>query len=191
MDLISTVLGIFSWAAGSTDRRLTLDLNSVFIRVDLPRPLCPVSVNTTVSECESKRHTHTHAKAVTGCRYRSAQTLGAAAQTRRCRDRLAAVKRLQKICDVPAGAASLCGADRKKKTKSAHTSLCLDDLIGRVGNARHLGGSGLAPLGEARGGWGRSFGRWDVGGSSAGCVNKESCGDLPTAKHRLIASTFT
>lgn len=43
MDLISTVLGIFSWAVASTDLRLTLDLNSVFIRVDFPRPLCPVS----------------------------------------------------------------------------------------------------------------------------------------------------
>lgn len=72
----------------------------------------------TVSECESKRHTHTHAEAVTGCRYLSAQTLGAAAQTRRCRDRLAAVKRLEKICDVPAGAASLCGADRKKNPRA-------------------------------------------------------------------------
>lgn len=114
MDLISTVLGIFSWAAGSTDRRLTLDLNSVFIRVDLPRPLCPVSVNT-LSVSVRARDTHTHAEAVTGCRYRSAQTLGAAAQTRRCRDRLAAVKQLEKICDVPAGAASLCSADRKKR----------------------------------------------------------------------------
>lgn len=43
MDLISTVLGIFSWAVASTDLRLTLDLNSVFIRVDFPRPLCPIS----------------------------------------------------------------------------------------------------------------------------------------------------
>lgn len=46
MDLISTVLGIFSWAVANTDLRLTLDLNSVFIRVDFPRPLCPVSKHT-------------------------------------------------------------------------------------------------------------------------------------------------
>lgn len=45
MDLISTVLGIFSWAVASTDLRLTLDLKSVFIRVDFPRPLCPVNKN--------------------------------------------------------------------------------------------------------------------------------------------------
>lgn len=46
MDFISTVFGIFSWAVANTDLRLTLDLNSVFIRVDFPRPLCPVSNNT-------------------------------------------------------------------------------------------------------------------------------------------------
>lgn len=46
MDFISTVFGIFSWAVANTDLRLTLDLNSVFIRVDFPRPLCPVSKNT-------------------------------------------------------------------------------------------------------------------------------------------------
>lgn len=46
MDFISTVLGIFSWAVANTDLRLTLDLNSVFMRVDFPRPLCPVSQNT-------------------------------------------------------------------------------------------------------------------------------------------------
>lgn len=54
MDFISIVLGIFSWAVASTDLRLTLDLNSVFIRVDFPRPLCPVSKNTA-----SEKDTHT------------------------------------------------------------------------------------------------------------------------------------
>lgn len=46
MDFISTVFGIFSWAVANTDLRLTLDLKSVFIRVDFPRPLCPVSKDT-------------------------------------------------------------------------------------------------------------------------------------------------
>lgn len=61
MDFISIVLGIFSWAVASTDLRLTLDLNSVFIRVDFPRPLCPVSKNT-VREGDSLRKKHTHLK---------------------------------------------------------------------------------------------------------------------------------
>lgn len=58
MDLISTVLGIFSWAVASTDLRLTLDLNSVFIRVDFPRPLCPVSkkTNKKMTGNEKKKH---------------------------------------------------------------------------------------------------------------------------------------
>lgn len=42
MDLISMVLGILSSELDGTDLRLTLDLNRVFIRVDFPRPLCPV-----------------------------------------------------------------------------------------------------------------------------------------------------
>lgn len=42
MDLISTVLGILSSGLYWIDLlRLTLDLNSVFIKVDFPRPLCP------------------------------------------------------------------------------------------------------------------------------------------------------
>lgn len=64
MDLISIVLGIFSWAVASTDLRLTLDLNSVFIRVDFPRPLCPVSKNTE-RETYWERHTNTHLKTKT------------------------------------------------------------------------------------------------------------------------------
>lgn len=40
------VLGILSSGLGSTDLRLTLDLNRVFIRVDFPRPLCPEQENT-------------------------------------------------------------------------------------------------------------------------------------------------
>lgn len=50
MDLISTVFGIFSWAVANTDLRLTLDLNSVFIRVDFPRPLCPVRKNIQIEQ---------------------------------------------------------------------------------------------------------------------------------------------
>lgn len=46
MDLISMVLGILSSGSGCADFRLTLDLNRVFIRVDLPRPLWPKGVNT-------------------------------------------------------------------------------------------------------------------------------------------------
>lgn len=49
MDLISTVLGILSSGLDWTDLlRLTLDLNSVFIKVDFPRPLCP----------EKQKHKH-------------------------------------------------------------------------------------------------------------------------------------
>lgn len=57
MDFISIVLGIFSWVIASADLRLTLDLNSVFIKVDFPRPLCPVSKNP-VREAVRKTHTH-------------------------------------------------------------------------------------------------------------------------------------
>lgn len=39
MDLISMVWGILSSSLGITDLRLTLDLNKVLMRVDLPRPL--------------------------------------------------------------------------------------------------------------------------------------------------------
>ncbi len=42
MDLISIVLGIRSSSVVIKDLRLTLDLKSVFINVDLPRPLWPV-----------------------------------------------------------------------------------------------------------------------------------------------------
>lgn len=42
MDLISMVLGMRSSEAGCcTDFRLILDLKSVLIKVDFPRPLCP------------------------------------------------------------------------------------------------------------------------------------------------------
>ncbi len=42
IDLISMVLGIFSSAVPRKDLRLTLDLKSVFISVDFPKPLWPV-----------------------------------------------------------------------------------------------------------------------------------------------------
>lgn len=54
-DFISIVLGIFSCAVASTDLRLTLDLNKVFIRVDFPRPLCPVSTD---RQADSETDTH-------------------------------------------------------------------------------------------------------------------------------------
>lgn len=114
IDLISIVLGIFSWAVASTDLRLTLDLNSVFIRVDFPRPLCPVSkkkktqwqwdkqtpsdwktlmINPNKILCFKLIYCWT--EAVTRCRRRSTQTLPAnpsictsATQTHHQKDKL-------------------------------------------------------------------------------------------------------
>lgn len=54
MDLISMVLGILSSGSGCTDLRLTLDLNRVFMRVDLPRPLCPDQEK---AQTHTQRHT--------------------------------------------------------------------------------------------------------------------------------------
>ena len=54
-DLISMVLGILSSPVPITDLRLTLDLKSVFISVDFPRPLWP-----------KQTHTHTHTLNIIG-----------------------------------------------------------------------------------------------------------------------------